>query len=360
MPQTKKRKSPPQESIHEEKSNKSQKTGNSKGIDRNQGTKCNICNKVIIDQSASHNGEDAIYCEGKCSSWLHRHCAGLSVSQFVHMSSASEPFYCVYCTLQKQAQEIDELKQTVKSLTSDITALKAQIPVTMSDNNLSKKPTANLSQKSTAGKSKASTSLIPTSMINNNSPVFNADRKLNLVLYGLKENPEKTPKHERLQKDLDNILSVFASINVKVEANSIKDCYRLGKFIPSRSKPRPILVKFLRSLDTLLILTNKKLLSPPIYIKPDMTPEEKAKESILLKERKALIEQGYERKSIRMYKNCLYLNDRLYGQCNESGFHRTDAPPPDQTASSSSPTLLNQSSTSEANPASMDTSKDQN
>ena len=276
------------------------------------------------------------------------------------MSSASEPFYCVYCTLQKQAQEIDELKQTVKSLTSDITALKAQIPVTMSDNNLSKKPTANLSQKSTAGKSKAITSLIPTSMINNNTPVFNVDRKLNLVLYGLKENPEKTPKHERLQKDLDNILSVFASINMKVEANSIKDCYRLGKFIPSRSKPRPILVKFLRSLDTSLILTNKKLLTPPIYIKPDMTPEEKAKESILLKERKALIEQGYERKSIRMYKNCLYLNDQLFGQCNESGFHRTDAPPPDQTASSSSPTLLNQSSTSEANPASMDTSKDQN
>ena len=63
---------------------------------------------------------------------------------------------------------------------------------------------------------------------------------------------------------------------------------------------------------------------------------------------------------IRMYKNCLYLNDRLFGQCNESGFHRTDAPPPDQTASSSSPTLLNQSSTSEANPASMGTSKDQN
>ena len=218
----------------------------------------------------------------------------------------------------------------------------------------------NLSQKSTAGKSKTITSLIPTSMINNNTPVFNADIKLNLVLYGLKENPEKTPKHERLQKDLDNILSVFASINVKVEANSIKDCYRLGKFIPSRSKPRPILVKFLRSLDTSLILTNKKLLTPPIYIKPDMTPEEKAKESILLKERKALIEQGYEHKSIRMYKNCLYLNDRLFGQCNESGFHRTDAPPPDQTASSSSPTLLNQSSTSEANPASMDTSKDQN
>ena len=87
---------------------------------------------------------------------------------------------------------------------------------------------------------------------------------------------------------------------------------------------------------------------------------EKAKESIPLKERKALIEQGHECRSIRMYKNCLYLNDQLFGQCNESGFHCTDAPPPNQTASSSSPTLLDQPSTSQANPASMDTSKDQN
>ena len=99
---------------------------------------------------------------------------------------------------------------------------------------------------------------------------------------------------------------------MKVEANSIKNCYRLGKFNPSRSKPRPIMVKFLRSLDTSSILANKKLLASPIYIKPDMTPEEKAIESILLKERKALIEQGHERRSIQMYKNSLYLNNQFW------------------------------------------------
>lgn len=321
---------------------------------------CPICLDTIVEGAKNKSGDDSIFCEGTCNSWIHRRCAGLSKPVFEILTKSDESFYCPHCRVSSLQVELNSLKQTVDLLTSDIATLKAQIPVTISNNNLSNEPTANQSQKSTVGKSKASTSLIPTSKISNNMSVFNADRKLNLVLYGLKENPEKTPKLERLQKDLDNVLSVFASINVKVEANSIKDCYRLGKFNPTRSKPRPIMVKFLRSLDTSSILANKKLLASPIYIKPDMTPEEKAIESILLKERKALIEQGHERRSIRMYKNSLYLNNQLFGQCNESGFYRADIQPPNQTVGSLSPTLHGQSTTSEVNPASMDTSKDQN
>ena len=79
MHKTKKNRTLLQDSTPEEKHNKSQKTDNPKGIDHKQGTKCNICSKVIIDQSASHSGEEAIYCEGVCSGWLHRHCAELSV-----------------------------------------------------------------------------------------------------------------------------------------------------------------------------------------------------------------------------------------------------------------------------------------
>ena len=93
---TKKKRTLLQDSKPEEKCNKSQKTDNPKGTDRKQGTKCNICSKVIIDQLASHSGEEAIYCEGVCSGWLHRHCAGLSVSQFAHISTGNESFYCVY------------------------------------------------------------------------------------------------------------------------------------------------------------------------------------------------------------------------------------------------------------------------
>ena len=61
MHKTKKKRTLLQDSMPEEKCNKSQKTDNPKGIDRKQGTKCNICNNFIIDQSAPHSGEEATY-----------------------------------------------------------------------------------------------------------------------------------------------------------------------------------------------------------------------------------------------------------------------------------------------------------
>ena len=45
----------------EDNRGKSQKASNPKGKEHKQGTKCNICNKIIINQSASHNSEGANY-----------------------------------------------------------------------------------------------------------------------------------------------------------------------------------------------------------------------------------------------------------------------------------------------------------
>ena len=45
----------------EDNRGKSQKTSNPKGIEHKQGTKCNTCNKIIVDQSASHNSKDSSY-----------------------------------------------------------------------------------------------------------------------------------------------------------------------------------------------------------------------------------------------------------------------------------------------------------
>ena len=52
-----------------------------------QGTPCSVCDK-LIEQSCDNNGEDAIYCEGRCG-WLHRHCADLSDCMFL----------CIFCTI---------------------------------------------------------------------------------------------------------------------------------------------------------------------------------------------------------------------------------------------------------------------
>ena len=47
---------------------------------------CYICIKVIEEDSgALHPGHDAIFCEGPCSSWLHRWCAGLTKAEFAEI-----------------------------------------------------------------------------------------------------------------------------------------------------------------------------------------------------------------------------------------------------------------------------------
>ena len=51
-------------------------------------------------------------------------------------------------------------------------------------------------------------------------------------------------------------------------------------------------------MDVNTILANKRSLSTPLIIKPDMSPQERAVESALLKERWSLINAGHNRKLI--------------------------------------------------------------
>jgi len=60
-------------------------------------------------------------------------------------------------------------------------------------------------------------------------------------------------------------------------------------------------VKFLRSSVALDVLSNKSKLDTPVYIKPDLTPDKRHKEMLLLKERRALIDKSIERKEIEVH-----------------------------------------------------------
>ena len=100
------------------------------------------------------------------------------------------------------------------------------------------------------------------------------------------------------------------------------DCYRLGKYKAQQPRPRPILVKLRRTLDVNTILANKGSLSSPLIIKPDLSQEERAREAVLLKERWSLLQQGYERKMIKIRNNSIFVNNQLFGQYKNSAFHR--------------------------------------
>ena len=61
---------------------------------------------------------------------------------------------------------------------------------------------------------------------------------------------------------------------------------------------------------------------PGISIKPDLSPEERSTQSLLLKERKILIASGTEQKNIKLLGNALFVNKQKYGIVMGSVFHR--------------------------------------
>ena len=68
----------------------------------------------------------------------------------------------------------------------------------------------------------------------------------------------------------------------------------------------------------------------PLSIKPAISPEQRLRESILLKERWKLI----QRKDIRIKNNGLYVHNKLYGRLVDSVFH----PSLNDSVTSQSPT----------------------
>ena len=74
-----------------------------------------------------------------------------------------------------------------------------------------------------------------------------------------------------------------------------KHGHQLGRFDPKHCQPRPLLVSLIHSSDVQTILANRSKLSKPIVIKSSMSPEERINESLLLKVRWNLIQQGMER-----------------------------------------------------------------
>ena len=115
-----------------------------------------------------------------------------------------------------------------------------------------------------------------------------------------------------MTQDLAKVVAALSESGTPIEPNAIKDCFRLGKFKPQNPKPRPILVKLIRVADVHKILSNRGQCRHPIFIKHDMCPEERHRESILLKERWNLIQTAIPKSSIRIYKRLTPLCQKCY------------------------------------------------
>ena len=126
---------------------------------------------------------------------------------------------------------------------------------------------------------------------------------------------------------LSSIVNTLSTLDSSIVPQSIRDCYRLGKFSPEASRPRPILIKFIRIAVVSGILSKRRNLNQPYSIKPDMSPNEHRHESILLKERWNLIQSGVSRKCIRLRADCLYVRNKLHSRvCNSKFVHEASDP----------------------------------
>ena len=90
-------------------------------------------------------------------------------------------------------------------------------------------------------------------------------RKYNIILYGLQECPKGTNRTLRTKKELEKVTEVFAKIDKDVGPQSIRDCFRLGKYKEPQDRPRPVLIKMNRSIDVISLLGARKNLPPPSH-----------------------------------------------------------------------------------------------
>lgn len=141
-----------------------------------------------------------------------------------------------------------------------------------------------------------------------------------MVVYGLQESSAGTKKYQRVRYDLECAGSVLSLIEPTITESSIRECRRLGKFKEGLS--RPLLLYLYRSVDVNAVLSGRRKLStkPHITIKPDLSPEERKVEQLLLKERRTLIQSGAERNTIKIRGSSLYVKNQKYGEVRDDKF----------------------------------------
>jgi len=253
----------------------------------------NLFRPYTIYATDNSVGQEAIFCESTCNSWIHRQCAGLSQVLFNLFEESEEPFYCPHCRLVSQDKQLQQLKSVVEELSKEVVSLKTTtVPDCLESS--SPPPQQRLSQEIQSTSTAASKETQPaintkTATTAKKSNNREEDRKYNVVVYGIKECGKGTPRQERLNHDLDKVTSIVTEGENSINPLSIRDFLRLGKYREQSKQPRQILVKLNRTIDVSLVLSKARFLPKEIRIKPDMSQEERQIESLLLKERWVLI-----------------------------------------------------------------------
>lgn len=155
----------------------------------NEEGECAICLEPVVDSSSTTVGHDAVFCDGVCQKWLHRTCAGLSVSAFEVVSKSRDKFLCYQCCVGAQRAELKKLHESITLLKDEVTHLKgltSPLPVNLQTR--TSKSYAGAVSRNLPQPGSNNNSLGEQSLVSNNR----GERKFNLIVYGVSECPKRT------------------------------------------------------------------------------------------------------------------------------------------------------------------------
>jgi len=263
-------------------------------------TNCLVCLNVIAEcnEEQGVDGDDAIFCEGKCNSWIHRMCVGLSLKAYQELSNDDSPYLCPHCKITQQADEIEELKKVVSSLTTNLNSIKEEL--LKAKNNTTRQQQSHstvgttLPPVSVTGSNESNISTPETTQQTNadiTSTVANIlqeerekeKRQLNLIVHQLAESTQEEPQSRKAEdiettsKLIQKYLGVTSTVTNAIRLGSKGAKPRLLKISVSSKREKSIILKNCTKLR------NKEYPNDiqKIYITPDLTPKEQ-------KENKAL------------------------------------------------------------------------
>ena len=97
----------------------------------NRPTPALFVKKIIRESTGKRVGQDAIFCDGSCRTWLHRCCAGLSKTRFEEMQSSEAAFLCPACDMDSQQDALQQMKdgqqEALQLLKEEIGMLHAEV-----------------------------------------------------------------------------------------------------------------------------------------------------------------------------------------------------------------------------------------
>ena len=282
-------------------------------------TCCSICLDTIEECEGGKAGHDAVFCDGLCQGWLHRGCAGLTKTAFSTVSRSEDPFFCPHCRLDYHNKEITFLKDTLKSLMEELKHSNANMIEQNSDSNNVENNVENVPPSTTYAE--VISSSCKKTILNSNSEttvqkrqnkfVPIQEKKFNVLIFGIQECPKGFSRQSHSESDIKTAVSILSYIDSTICDQNISDVYCVGKYNSERQRPRPTLVKFIRSADASNVLFKRNMTPKPYVIKPDLSKLERIRNSVLLNERWSLIQSGIDRKSIKIRNHSIYVCNKI-------------------------------------------------